>query len=322
MNILEELDRVFDLEIDTLGKVRQCLDGSHIRAAELLFACTGKVIVTGAGKSGLVAQKIASTMVSTGSPAVFLHPGDGLHGDVGIIGEGDVVVAISKSGETDEILNILPYIKKIGAPIISVTASPESTLGRNSDLVLFTPVDEEACPLNLAPTSSTTAALVLGDALAMALMKMRGINPEQFALFHPGGQLGRRLLLTVADIMRAGENNPVIQAEDTVRNMLSQITGKRSGAVSVVDGQGQLLGLITDYDIRKVLEQGLDVFSVRLTDIMNKGVTHIYSDEMAVAALNLMENRDKPFLLLPVLDRETGKVVGMIHIHDLVARGL
>ena len=304
MNILEELDRVFDLEIDTLGKVRQCLDGSHIRAAELLFACTGKVIVTGAGKSGLVAQKIASTMVSTGSPAVFLHPGDGLHGDVGIIGEGDVVVAISKS------------------PIISVTASPESTLGRNSDLVLFTPVDEEACPLNLAPTSSTTAALVLGDALAMALMKMRGINPEQFALFHPGGQLGRRLLLTVADIMRAGENNPVIQAEDTVRNMLSQITGKRSGAVSVVDGQGQLLGLITDYDIRKVLEQGLDVFSVRLTDIMNKGVTHIYSDEMAVAALNLMENRDKPFLLLPVLDRETGKVVGMIHIHDLVARGL
>ena len=322
MNILDELDRVFQFEIDTLVKVRAVLDKAYTRAAQLLFECSGKVVVTGTGKSGLIAQKIAATMVSTGTPAIFLHPSDGMHGDVGIIREGDVVLAISKSGEAEELLNILPYVKRIGVPVISITTTPRSTLGTNSDLVLFTPVDEEACPLNLAPTSSTTAALVVGDALAMALMKMRGFKPEHFALFHPGGQLGKRLLMTVSDIMRSGETNPVVNFKDSVRDMLYEITSKRSGAVSVVDDEGGLLGLITDFDVRKVLEKGGDVFSLSITDIMNKNPTYTRSDEKASNVLELMENREKPFMVMPVLDRHTDEVVGMIHIHDLVAKGL
>ena len=322
MNILDEMDKVFQMEIDTLVRVREGLDGSYADAAELLFQCSGKVVVTGVGKSGLVAQKIASTMVCTGTSAVFLHPGDGMHGDVGIIAPGDVVLALSKSGESDELLNILTYVKKLGVPVISITANPKSTLGNSSDLVLFTQVDEEACPLNLTPTSSTTAALVVGDALAMSLMKMRGFQAEQFALLHPGGQLGKRLLITVADIMRSGDDNPVVNAKDMIRNMLYEITNKRTGAASVVDDGGHLVGLVTDYDVRRVLERGDDLFSASITDIMNKNPTYICSDEMAVTALDIMEKRDKPFLILPVLDRPSEKVVGMVHLHDLVAKGL
>ena len=322
MNILDEIDRVFRHEIDTLAKVRESLDGSYAKAAKLLFECSGKVVVTGMGKSGYVAQKIAATMVSTGSPAIFLHSSEGTHGDVGIIKEGDILLAISKSGETEELLNVLLYVKKMGVPVISITTRSKSALARSSDLVLLTPVDEEACPLNLAPTSSTTAALVVGDALALALMKMRGFKAEQFAVLHPGGQLGKRLLITVGDIMRAGENNPVINAKDTVRQMLYEITRKQSGAISVVDDEDNLLGLVTDFDIRRVLEQGDDISSFSIPDLMNKNPTYICSDEKAITALELMEKREKPFLVVPVLDRQSKKVVGMIHIHDLVAKGL
>ncbi len=322
MNILDDIDKVFQMEIDTLVKIRQGLDESYTQAAELLFRCSGKVVVTGVGKSGLVAQKIASTMVSTGTPAVFLHSGDGMHGDVGIITPGDVVLALSKSGESEELLNILTYVKKLGVPVISITANPKSTLGNSSDLVLFTQVDAEACPLNLTPTSSTTAAMVVGDALAMSLMKLRGFQAEQFAQLHPGGQLGKRLLITVADIMRGGEDNPVVNVKDTIRSMLYEITSKHTGAASVVDDKGHLVGLVTDYDVRRVLERGDDLFAANLTDIMNNNPTYICSDEMAVAALTIMEKREKPFLVLPVLDRPTEKVVGMVHLHDLVAKGL
>lgn len=322
MQIRNEIDRVFRLEIDTLVKVRERLDGAYVQAVELMLRCSGHVVVTGMGKSAIIAQKIASTMSSTGTPSVYLHSGDGMHGDVGIVRAGDVVLAISKSGETEEIINILAYLNHAGIAVVSITASPESTLAKASDVVLFTPVDEEACPLNLAPTSSTTAALVVGDALAMSLMKMRDFQPEHFAVLHPGGQIGKRLLLTVADIMRTGGNNPVIGAGDAVKEMLSELTSKRCGAVSVIDGDGKLLGLITDFDIRKILEQGRDIFSVSNTDIMNRDATHIYSNEKAVEALDLMENREKPFLVLPVLDQGTQKVVGMLHLHDLVAKGL
>jgi len=271
---------------------------------------------------GFIAQKIASTMVSTGTPAVFLHPSDGMHGDVGIIREGDVVLALSKSGETDELLNILLYVKKIGVSIISISANADSTLASSSNLLLLTPVDEEACPLNLAPTSSTTAALVVGDALAMVLMKMREFQPEHFAVFHPGGQLGRRLLMTVSDVMRCDENNPVINVKDTIRIMLYEITAKRAGAVSVVDDAGNLLGLVTDYDVRKSLEEGIDIFDLSISQVMNDASTCIFSDESASHALEMMENRDKPFVVLPVLDRHSNKVVGMLHLHDLVSKGL
>jgi arabinose-5-phosphate isomerase len=294
--LLSDIDRVFQLEIETLIKVRESLNGSYTDAVELLFACTGKVVISGAGKSGLIAQKIAATMVSTGTPAVSLHPGDAMHGDVGVIRNEDVV--------------------------ISITANSESTLAKGSKIALYTPVDAEACPLNLAPTSSTTAALVVGDALAVALMKMRGFQPEHFALLHPGGQLGKRLTLTVADIMRSGENNPVVKINGTVNDMLYEITGKLSGAVSVVDDSGQLLGLVTDHDIRGVLEQGKDLFSLGIADIMNSNPTYIRSEEMATEALDLMENRETPFMVLPVLDQQSNKVVGIIHLHDLVTQGL
>lgn len=322
MNMLDEIDRVFQLEIDTLVKTKAHLDGNYAKAAELLFDCQGKIVVTGMGKSGLIAQKIAATMVSTGTEAAFLHPAEARHGDAGVLRKGDLLLAISKSGETDELLTLLPYTKQIGVSVVSITAAPASTLAKNSDLTLFTPVDEEACPLNLAPTSSTTAALVVGDALAMTLMRRRGLTPESFALFHPGGQLGKRLLLTVADTMRGEDNNPVMEIGDTVQNMLYEISNKRCGAVSIIDYEGHLMGLVTDRDIRRVLEQKKDLFSLGLGDIMNEEPTYIYSDMKAIEALRLMEDRRKPFVVLPVLDRASNKVVGMVHLHDLVANGL
>jgi arabinose-5-phosphate isomerase len=322
MSMLDEIDRVFQLEIDTLTNVRNQLDQSYMKAAELLFQCPGKVIVTGMGKSGLIAQKIAATMVSTGTSAAYLHPGDGLHGDAGIIRDGDVVLALSKSGETEELLSLLLYVKKLGIAVITVTANPKSTLAKASDLVLFTPIDEEACPLDLAPTSSTTAALVVGDALAMTLMKKRGVTPEQFALWHPGGQLGRRLLLTVSDIMRSGADNPIVDSKTSVRDMLYEISSKLCGAVSIINDDGALIGLVTDYDVRKKLGEDGDIFSQPITGIMNSNPTFAYADDMAITALETMNNRSRPFMVLPVLDRDTEQVVGMIHLHDLVSKGL
>ncbi len=322
MSSINEIDRVIRLEIETLVKLREQVNGTYDKAVDLMLECQGKVVVTGVGKSGLVAQKIASTMVSTGTPAIFLHPGDGLHGDVGIIRTGDLVLALSKSGETQELLSILPYIKSIQVPVVSITADERSSLAAGSDLVLYTPVDEEACPLDLAPTSSTTAALVVGDALAMALMKRRNFTPEHFAMFHPGGKLGKQLLLTVGDTMRSGEGNPVINIGGSVSDMLFEITSKRCGAVSVVDDAGKLLGLVTDFDIRKVLERRQDLFSLEIKEIMNADPSHVYPETKAIDALRLMEQRDKPFLVLPVVDPDSQRTVGMIHLHDLVALGI
>ena len=322
INVLPEIDRVFQVEIETLIRVREQLNEDYIKAVELLFACSGKVVISGAGKSGLIAQKIAATMVSTGTSAVSLHPSDAMHGDAGVIQKGDVVIAISKSGETEELLSLLPYLKQLAAPMVSITASPHSTLAKSATICLFTPVETEACPLNLAPTSSTTAALVVGDALAVALMKMRDFKPEHFALLHPGGQLGKRLIMTVADIMRSGEANPVVKVSDTVQNMLYEITGKLSGAVSIVDDNDQLLGLVTDHDIRKVLEEGKNIFSFSIADFMNKNPIYINTNSKAIEALSLMENRENPLSVLPVLNQHNKRVVGMLHIHDLVSQGL
>jgi len=322
MKILDEIIQVFDLEINTLVAVRESLGEPYALAVDLLFSCQGKVVVTGMGKSGLIAQKIASTMASTGTTATFLHSGDGLHGDVGIIRPDDLVISISKSGETPEMMDLLLYIKRSGIPLISITASENSSMAQQSDIVLYTPVAVEACPLDLAPTSSTTAALVVGDALAMALMKKRGFTDEHFAMLHPGGQLGKRLLMTVAGIMRGGEDNPIINVNESVKSLLFVISAKRCGAVCVIDDQGRLLGLVTDRDIRKVLEEEDDIFSTTISEIMNHTQTRIYSNEKAIDALRLMEQRDKPILVLPVLERQSEQVIGMVHLHDLVAKGL
>ena len=321
MDILAEIARVMELEARTLVRLREGVGPAYEEAVRLIYACPGKVILAGMGKSGIVAQKIASTMVSTGTPAMFMHPAEGMHGDIGIAHKDDVIIAISKSGESDELIALLPTIRRIGARFIAITPKAESTIARYADIVLVTPVEEEACPLNMAPTCSTTAALVVGDALAMALMKLRNFQPEDFALYHPGGQLGKRLLLTVSDIMRSGEANPIIGVTAGLSTMLCEITSKRAGAVSVVDDDHHLLGLVTDYDIRRVLEKGGDILAMTVPEIMNKKPTFVYVDEKAIRALEIMESREKPFLVLPVLDRRE-KVVGMIHLHDLVARGL
>ena len=320
--LLDEILRVFDVEIEALTRVRKSLGPAYADAVKAIFETRGKVIVTGVGKSGLIGQKIAATMASTGTPAIFLHPADGMHGGLGVVQPGDVVVAIGKSGESEELISILPPLRTIGARIIAITGNADSTLARSADIVLLADAGMEACPMNLAPTSSTTVALVVGDALAIALMKLRDFRPENFALYHPGGQLGKRLLLTVGDIMRSGADNPVIHVGAGTREMLVEMTGKRMGATSVVDDEGRLLGLVTDYDIRRVLEQRQDLFSMKIVEVMNRQPSYTFSDEKAIAALEQMEHREKPFLLLPVLNRETRKVVGMIHLHDLFARGL
>ena len=321
MDILAEIRRVMMLEERTIAHLAESIGPTYEEAVRTMYACTGKVIVTGMGKSGQIAQKIAATLVSTGTPAMFLHPAEGMHGDIGIAHKDDIILGISKSGESDELIGLLPTIRRIGARMIVVTADRDSMLAKHADLVLLTPIEEEACPLNMAPTCSTTAALVVGDALAMALMKLRNFQPEDFALYHPGGQLGKRLLLMVADVMRSGEANPTIRATTSSRDMLCAITSKGAGAVSVVDEAHHLLGLVTDYDIRRTLEKDGDILRMRITEIMNPKPTFVYADEKAIRALEIMEKRDKPFLVLPVLDRQE-KVVGMIHLHDLVARGL
>ena len=321
MDLLEELRRVIDLEGKTIAQLSETVGPSYEEAVRLLAACSGRVILTGVGKSGLIAQKIAATLVSTGTPAVFLHAAEGMHGDIGIVTKDDIVIAVGKSGESEELITILPFVRRLGARIISITANMDSTMARTSDLVLLTPVEEEACPLNMAPTCSTTAALVLGDAIAMTLMKLRNFQPTDFALFHPGGQLGKRLLLTVGDMMRSGKANSIIHISSDVRSMLCEITSKHSGAVSVVDEHDRLLGLVTDFDVRRALESGRDIFALTIPEIMNDKPSYIYEDDMAISALELMERRQRPISVLPVLNR-AGKVVGMIHLHDLVAKGL
>jgi arabinose-5-phosphate isomerase len=321
MDILQELRRVIRLEGQAIAHLEESIGLPFEEAVKMLQACQGKVILTGVGKSGLIANKISATMVSTGTPAVYLHGSEGLHGDIGIVAKEDIVIAVGKSGESEELLVLLPFIRKIGARMIAITAQANSTLARGSDLVLVTPIQEEACPLNLAPTCSTTAALVLGDALAMALMKLRNFQPTDYAMFHPGGQLGKRLLLNVGDLMRTGEANAVIRLSHTIQFMLCEMTSKRAGAVSVLDEEDRLLGLITDFDIRRVLEGGQNLFALTIGAVMNPKPSWVYQDEKAVKVLQFMEKREKPISVLPVLNRQE-KVVGMIHIHDLISRGL
>ena len=321
MDVLKELRRVIELEQQTISLLGESLGPVFEEAVQLLYSSVGKVVLTGVGKSGIIAQKIAATLVSTGTPALFLHGAEGMHGDIGIVDKDDVVIAVGKSGESEELLTILPFIRRLGARVISITANSDSAMARISDLVLVTPVPEEACPLNMAPTSSTTAALVLGDALAMTLMKMRDFQPTDFALYHPGGQLGKRLLLTVGDIMRSGEDNPIIHVSKDSRTMLYEITSKRAGAVSVIDDDQCLLGLVTDFDIRRVLEGEKDIFSMTISAVMNPKPAFVYQDEKAIHALEMMEKREKPISVLPVIDQNK-KVIGIIHLHDLIAHGL
>ena len=320
--IVDCFREVFSLEIEALARLRDELDDNIYDAFRRLRDCRGKVIVTGVGKSGLIAQKIAATFSSTGTPAIYMHAGEAMHGDLGVVRKEDVVLILSRSGEVSELVYILPAIKAIGADIIAMTANRKSSLARYAGCVIGLGDFQEACPHNLAPTTSTTLCLVVGDALAVALMKQRGFTREDYALFHPGGTLGRRLLCKVEDVMKRDENNPVIHINASVREMLAVITSKWAGAVSVVDDGGRLKGLITDYDIRRHLEKEEIIFRKKLTDLMNPGPVFTYSDERAYDVLVQMQERRKPITLMPVLDRSSEKVVGMITLQDLVRAGL
>lgn len=319
--VLAEIRRVLDCEADALRRTRAAVDGSYARAVELLAACRGKVILTGVGKSGAIAQKIAATFSSTGTPALHLDPTEAMHGSMGLVQRHDLVLAIGKSGESDELSALLPHLQARGAKLIALTANPDSTLARRADVTLRMPPVEEACPLNLAPTSSTTAALAVGDALAVALMKRRKFGAGDFARNHPGGRLGRRLSLTVADVMRGGDDNPVVRLDAGVRRLLLEITRKQAGAASIVDARGRFVGLVTDYDLRHALETGKNPFTLPIKALMNSRPATVRPEDSAAKAVSVMEDRKNPFSVLPVVDRR-GRAVGLIQVHDLRARGL
>lgn len=321
VDILKEIRNVFDIEIEALKAVRTSISLDFEKAVQLIAECRGKVVVTGIGKSGIIANKIAATLTSTGTPATFIHASEALHGDLGLITRDDVVIAIGKSGETPEVNVLLPIIRKLGATIIAITANARSTLGMAADVLVPLDIPREACPLNLAPTASTTASLVAGDAIAVALMKLKQVSTEDFARSHPGGQLGKRLLLLVADIMRTGSRNPTILVSDSIKNMLVRITAGQAGAISIVNDDEQLIGLVSDYDIRKALEEDRNILKLSIASLMNPRPTFIYDDQKAIDALNLMQSRTKPTSVLPVVNR-ANKVVGMLHVLDLVAAGL
>jgi len=308
--------RVIEIEIDALRAVHDRLDGAFSQACERILACRGRVVCTGMGKSGHIARKIAATLASTGTPAFYVHPGEAGHGDLGMITDVDVVLALSYSGESDEILMLLPGLRRQGNVLVAMTGRPESSLAREADVHLDVSVPAEACPLSLAPTSSTTASLAVGDALAVALLDARGFTADDFARSHPAGALGRRLLLHIADVMHAGDDVPRVGEGATLAEALLEISRKRLGLTAVVDAEGRLLGLYTDGDLRRTLaDEHVDVRSTRVVDVMTRTPITIGSDALAVEAARLMETHKIHALL--VVD-EGGHVVGALNIHDLL----
>ncbi|KYZ76384.1 hypothetical protein AXX12_08090 [Anaerosporomusa subterranea] len=320
-NILEQAKTVLTIEAEAVTALIPRINGQFSAAIDMIIACQGRVVVTGMGKSGIIGRKLNATLASTGTPSLFLHPAEGIHGDLGMVTASDVVIAISNSGETSELLAILPSIKRIGAPIIAFCGRDQSTLAKHADVVLDISVEKEACPLGLAPTASTTATLAMGDALAIALLSARKFRPEDFAVFHPGGALGRKLLLTVEAVMHQGEDNPLITLDKTVKEALFVITEKGLGATTVVDG-GKLVGLITDGDIRRGLEKGHEFLDKPVASLMTKMPRTITPDRLAAEALRIMENnKPRPVTVLPVVDKEF-QAIGMIHLTDLLRQGV
>ena len=320
--VLKRAENVLRLESDGILSMIERLDESFVSAVQLLRQCRGKVVVTGLGKSGLICRKIAATLASTGTPAFFLHSGDGVHGDLGMVMQGDVVLAISNSGETEEILKLLPHFKLHGIKLIVMTGNPESSLANAGDVVLNVRV-REACPLGLAPTTSTTVALAMGDALAVVLLEEKGFKEEDFAVRHPGGILGRKLILRVEDLMHQGQNLPLVRHDVSLKEALFEITSKRLGVTGVIDGDGGLIGVITDGDLRRGLQtHGDAILSKRTAEVMTAGPRTIEKDVLAAQALAEMEeNSPRPITCLFVLDGNK-KPVGIIHLHDILKTGI
>jgi arabinose-5-phosphate isomerase len=308
--------RVLEIETRALVALAQRLDGEFSAACRLLLGCSGRVVCTGMGKSGHVARKIAATLASTGTPAFYVHPGEAAHGDLGMVTDADVVLALSYSGESDEILLLLPVLKRQGNRLVAMTGRPQSSLAREADVHLDVGVPAEACPLDLAPTASTTAALAMGDALAVALLEARGFTADDFARSHPAGALGRRLLLHITDVMHAGDEVPRVPADASLSEALVEMSRKRLGMTTVVDGDGRLLGLYTDGDLRRTLDDAaVDLRATRIGEVMTRNPRTIGAGALAVEAAQLMETHKINALV--VLD-EGGRVVGALNIHDLL----
>ncbi|MFR9719772.1 KpsF/GutQ family sugar-phosphate isomerase [Aeromonas diversa] len=307
--------RVLEIEQEAIAGLQQYLDEAFDRACEMILQCGGKIVVTGMGKSGHIGSKIAATLASTGTPAFFLHPGEASHGDLGMISEGDLIVAISNSGESDEILALLPVLKRRGVPLICMTGNPASTMAREANVHLCIRVTREACPLGLAPTSSTTATLVMGDALAVALLEARGFTADDFALSHPGGSLGKRLLLRVSDIMHTGAMLPLVGVDATISEALLEVSRKGLGMTGVVGVDGTLAGLFTDGDLRRILDQQVDIHHTPISRVMTANCITVGPDMMAAEAVKLMETRKINGLL--VVDA-MHRPLGAFNMHDLL----
>jgi arabinose-5-phosphate isomerase len=317
--IIEKGKNVIRIEAEAVAELETRIDKQFARAVEMMYACTGRVVVTGMGKSGIIARKIVATLNSTGTPSLFLHPSDAVHGDLGMVRKEDVVICISKSGDTPELSNLLPIFKQIGVPIISLVGKANSRLAQLSEIILDIGVKEEACPYDLAPTSSTTVTLAFGDALAMALLDKRNFTVEEFALYHPGGNLGKRLLLKVEELMVRGEDVPRVRNDIPVREAILEMTSKRLGATCVVDRTGRLVGIVTDGDLRRMLQTTTDVVHTTAEMMMTKHPKTITRELLAAVALQEMEAHNITQLI--VVD-EGHRPVGMIHLHELVKAGL
>jgi len=317
--LLELATEVLEIEARAVDHLKTRLGDAFVAACELCMAVQGRVVVTGMGKSGHVSNKIAATLASTGTPAFFMHPAEASHGDVGMITKHDLLLAVSYSGETAEVITILPIVKRLGAKLLSITGNPNSTMAKAADVHLDVSVSEEACPLNLAPTASTTATLAMGDALAVALLKKRGFTAEDFARSHPSGNLGKRLLLRVSDVMRTGDRVPAVSAEVTLRDALFEMTDKGLGMTAIVDPQNAILGIFTDGDLRRTLDAGADVRTTLIRDVMHTGCKTTSADVLAAEALRLLEENKITSLL--VAD-DNGTLIGALNIHDLFREGL
>ncbi|MFC1657951.1 SIS domain-containing protein [Candidatus Omnitrophota bacterium] len=319
MNSIKRAIEVLEIEADAIKGLRTRIDNNFKAAIELLKSTKGRVVVSGMGKTGIIAQKFSATLASTGTPSLFLHSAEAVHGDLGRVTLQDVVVVISKSGESEEIKKLLPILKKIGSPVIALTGNIKSSLARYSDVVLNVAVKKEACPLNLAPTASTTAMLAMCDALSVCLLELKGFKQKDFAFFHPGGSLGKSLLLKVEDIMRTGNANPVVSEEATVSSVLLKITRARAGSATVVDRRGRLKGIFTDGDLRRHLRAGQDLSRQKIKSVMTAKPTAISKDRLAAEAMHILESRKIDEM--PVVDRQ-GKVVGLLDVQDLLRAGV